>query len=612
MDYRIEQLRYLLREDPSSRIFYQLGELLRREGETDEAIDVLRSGLERHPRYVSAWVCLGRSHRDLGALEEARSAFQTALDFDRENPVAARLLGETAVEREDWLGAVKALKLARALAGAEDELDAQIAMVESHLDDDGRLDRPISHPRPTPPRVRCLDVVNLSADDPFSDNTEETEVLAEMDDVFATTEAADDPVPDEDVVVNEISDEDEAPFEVESTDDEIPESIPEAEVGPADEAVADETHVVEDAATAEISLPDTEENTEEEDEVAAAEPERDGEPDDISVKDASIIDESSVGAWSTSMSAAGTAGDEAWAEPSAEIVIDDLVLSDGPWTEPCAAFDAVADVSHGKADVVEAEQPREEDRAESSEGIDAEIDAGIDAEIDPRPEDVDLEPAAEIDVVEAAADVVPQIETHEFDSIEATHPIVVEKRVADAEEQALADADEELVSEEVRDDSVEAFDASALPGEDRGHDAIEVTRPIPLPDLPPKGAITPEPARLETPPSTAEAVGDDPSDDDAETTDRRHELEHGVPLPTMTLAKLALDQDDRPLAMATLESLIERDPTNTEATAMLDELSAREETFANERLRAARATTKIAALQGWLDAVRLAAERRVQ
>jgi hypothetical protein len=79
----------------------------------------------------------------------------------------------------------------------------------------------------------------------------------------------------------------------------------------------------------------------------------------------------------------------------------------------------------------------------------------------------------------------------------------------------------------------------------------------------------------------------------------------------MTLAKLALDQDDRPLAMATLESLIERDPTNTEAVAMLDELRAREETVANEKLRAVRATTKIVALQGWLDGVRLAAERRV-
>ena len=487
MDYRIEQLRYLLREDPSSRIFYQLGELLRREGEAEEAVEVLRSGLERHPRYVSAWVCLGRSQKDLRALEEAEKAYQTALDLDRENPVAARLLGETAVEREDWLGAVKALKLARALSGADDELDAQIAMVESHLDDDGRLDQPVVPPRPVTPPVRCLEVVNLSADDPFSDTVEEADVQVETDDVFATAEVLDDSLADE------------------------------------DELVAQEPEIVDD-------------------------------PGEASIEEAAIIDESSVGAWSTRMSATGVSGEEAWAEPTGEIGAGDAVPLDDPWAEPGVAFDAeeaVTEELHEAADVhdvvetiLDEEQPREEDRVE------------LTAEIDDRPEDVEPEPTAEIEVSETIDDVVPPIETHEFDSIEVTHPIVVEKRAADAEEQALADAEEQ-----------------------------------PVPD---------------------EATADDLSGDDYESTDRRHELEHGVPLPTMTLAKLALQQDDRPLAMATLESLIERDPTNTEAIAMLDELSAQEETSANERLRAVQATTKIAALQGWLDAVRLAAERRVQ
>jgi cobalamin biosynthesis protein CobD/CbiB len=80
----------------------------------------------------------------------------------------------------------------------------------------------------------------------------------------------------------------------------------------------------------------------------------------------------------------------------------------------------------------------------------------------------------------------------------------------------------------------------------------------------------------------------------------------------MTLAKLALQQDDRPLARATLESLIERDPDNAEAAVLLQALRAHDETVANEQLRAVRATAKIAALQGWLNAVRLTAERQTQ
>ncbi len=570
MDYRIEQLRYLLREDPSSRIFYQLGELLRREGEATEAVEILRTGLERHPRYVSAWVCLGRSQRDLRALEEARQSFQTALDLDRENPVAARLLGETAVEREDWLGAVKALKLSRALTGADEELDAQIAMVESRLDEDDRLDQPIGQQRPVTPAVRCLEVVNLSADDPFSDTAEEAEVRVEMDDVFATAEA-----------VNEIL-------------ETVPETTQESEIGLADKPVADEPREIEDALTAEISVTESDTSKDDEHELVAAEAEIVDDPGEASIDEAPIVDESSVGAWSTRMSAAGISGEEAWADPPDEIVADDVVSSDDPWAEPVAAFDAAIDE----------EPPREDDRTD--------LPAEIDAEFDDRPDEVEAESAAEVEVSEVTDDVVPQIETHEFDSIEVTHPIVVEKRVAEAEQQKLADADEQPVSDEDPGDSEEAIDDGALPGEDRGSDAVEVTRPIPLPGQPEAGEMTPEPRSIEPPPPPATAAADDPSGDDIERTDRRHELEHGVPLPTMTLAKLALQQDDRSLAMATLESLIERDPTNTEAIAMLGDLDALEETSANERLRAVRATTKIVALQGWLDAVRLAAERRVQ
>ena len=464
MDYRIEQLRYLLREDPSSRIFYQLGELLRREGEADQAVEILRTGLERHPRYVSAWVCLGRSHRDLRTLEEARQSFQTALDLDRENPVAARLLGETAAELEDWLGAVKALKLARALTGANDELDAQIAMVESNLDEEDRLERPFGQPRPVTPSVRCLDVVNLSVDDPFSDTTQEAEASEARGDVFRIAEDS------AEVVTDEVSQDSGPPPLLDDAADETVDEIPVSDVETFDETVPDGPLEIEDAVTAEISVSEPDGVEDEEPELVATETEIVDDPGEVSIEEASIVDQSSVGAWSMSISAAGVSGEEAWAEPSSEIVADDAVSADDPWAEPGANFDAV---------------------------------------------------------------------------------------------EAVADAEEQPVSDKARG-------------------------------------------------NFQEAIGDDLSGDDIEITDRRFELEHGVPLPTMTLAKLALGQDDRPLAMATLESLIERDPTNTEAIAMLDELSAREETFANERLRAVQATTKIAALQGWLDAVRLAAERRVQ
>ena len=84
MDYRLEQLRFELREDPSSRIFFKLGEHLRREGELDEAIEVLRTGLKEHDRYVAAWVSLGRAQLDNGDAEGARQSLERSLQLDPE------------------------------------------------------------------------------------------------------------------------------------------------------------------------------------------------------------------------------------------------------------------------------------------------------------------------------------------------------------------------------------------------------------------------------------------------------------------------------------------------------------------------------------------------
>lgn len=547
MDYRIEQLRYLLREDPSSRIFFQLGELLRREGEAVQSVKVLESGLERHPRYVAAWVSLGRAQRDLHALEEAEQAFETALEIDRENPVAARLLGETAVERQNWLGAVKAFKLTRALTGGDDELDAQIAMVEERLDEDGRLEQPAKREARSP--QRCLEIVSLSADDPFSAASDEAEGDEAMSDVFEIVEASAD-----------VAAEDEAP----------------------DEPDAGESPAFEEAVEIEAA---------EEDELDGIETEVEEETTDFEPDAALAVDESSVGAWSATMKAAGVSGEEAWREPTDELLVSEDEASTGvaSWSEPTAAAVAVEIFPDAP---VEAEEEVEE---ESSSG---EAPAEVAGGTEEGPEGVGVGPG------EVRDDEVPPVERHTFDPIEVTHPDVVEQRAAEAgaefeaDESPVSEADEPPV-EEVHAPAEEPTDDELPPSEDRGFESVEATRPIEV-----------EPEILDGGPPSAPAV-EETGMPSSETAEKRHELDHGVPLPTMTLAKLALDQGDRPLAMATLESLIERDPSNVEATALLGELQAHEEKVANTRLQAAQATTKVAALQGWLDAVRLAAERRV-
>ncbi|MFV2072844.1 MAG: tetratricopeptide repeat protein, partial [Thermoanaerobaculales bacterium] len=196
-----EQLRYQLREDPSSRLFFQLGDLLRKEGQLEEAVEILRVGLEKHPRYISAWVSLGRGLYSLGDHSGAGAAFERALELDPENAVAARLVGEAAIARQDWLRAVKALKLARGLTAGDTSLDERILFVEARLDARGELQAPAAEVVASGPE---REVVSLSTEDPFTVRSAgDTGAWTNVEDVFEAgrvDEVEPEPVPSEETV----------------------------------------------------------------------------------------------------------------------------------------------------------------------------------------------------------------------------------------------------------------------------------------------------------------------------------------------------------------------------------------------------------------------------
>jgi predicted Zn-dependent protease len=89
-DRRIEDLRRRVCEDPASIAFAQLAEEHRRAGQWQEAIDVCRAGLARHPGYASARVTLGRALAETGALDEALAELQTVLAEAPDHQAALR------------------------------------------------------------------------------------------------------------------------------------------------------------------------------------------------------------------------------------------------------------------------------------------------------------------------------------------------------------------------------------------------------------------------------------------------------------------------------------------------------------------------------------------
>ena len=91
---RIEELRRRVQTDPASIAFAALAEEYRRAGHFDDAIATCRTGLQRHPAYLSARVTLGRSLLEIGRYDEARYELEQVLRSAPENLAAIRALAE--------------------------------------------------------------------------------------------------------------------------------------------------------------------------------------------------------------------------------------------------------------------------------------------------------------------------------------------------------------------------------------------------------------------------------------------------------------------------------------------------------------------------------------
>jgi len=130
---KIEELRFKLKADPKSRLFYQLAEELRKNGQLDEAEKLLHTGLTYYPTYLAAWVSLGRVLRDQKNDGAAVEALNKAMQLDPGNVVAARILADAYLALGQKLEAVKKYKLVHALLPSDEELRNVIESLEREL-----------------------------------------------------------------------------------------------------------------------------------------------------------------------------------------------------------------------------------------------------------------------------------------------------------------------------------------------------------------------------------------------------------------------------------------------------------------------------------------------
>jgi len=107
----IEKLKERLAKDPSSKLFVPLAEEYRKAGMFDEAIEVLKSGLESQPSYMSARVSLGKIYLEKNMIEEAKEEFEQVTKAIPDNLFAHKKLAEIYKELGDPIKAVQRYEL---------------------------------------------------------------------------------------------------------------------------------------------------------------------------------------------------------------------------------------------------------------------------------------------------------------------------------------------------------------------------------------------------------------------------------------------------------------------------------------------------------------------
>ena len=130
---RIAELRRRVDADPSSIAFAQLAEEYRRAGNYQAAEQCCRTGLTRHPSYLSARVTLGRTLIELDKLEEAEGELEFVLKSAPDNLAAIRGMAEIHQRRGNLELALDFYRRALPLARHDPEIEEKVQKINRDL-----------------------------------------------------------------------------------------------------------------------------------------------------------------------------------------------------------------------------------------------------------------------------------------------------------------------------------------------------------------------------------------------------------------------------------------------------------------------------------------------
>src|SRR5512134_3324539 len=144
----IDELTDLVRRDPSSPAFIDLGEAYLSLGRPRDAVQVGNLGLENAPDNLEGRVMLARAYAAMHQWKEAQGELLRVVKVDRSSRMGFALLGEVLLRRSDFERAVPVLQHAQNL----DPTSPQILSMLRRARAGQQLDPPSPIPQPIAPR----------------------------------------------------------------------------------------------------------------------------------------------------------------------------------------------------------------------------------------------------------------------------------------------------------------------------------------------------------------------------------------------------------------------------------------------------------------------------
>src|SRR5690554_5740878 len=134
----------LYKKNPKSRVFAPLAESYRKLGMLDEALQILRDGIKRHPDYVMGYVVLAHCYFDRENFEQAYSALRPFVAKNLENISLQKLFAEVCLNLGHLEEALQTFKYLLLLNPKDAHVWEQVRLLEDDLLVDEEEDRGLS------------------------------------------------------------------------------------------------------------------------------------------------------------------------------------------------------------------------------------------------------------------------------------------------------------------------------------------------------------------------------------------------------------------------------------------------------------------------------------